>query len=136
MNILDNLCLFYIRIVASAVGMQTGAIPDNQTTLHQDGIGDNFFNPHAARLNSVMEGWKGSASTHHSSPSLRRTWLRIDFGKSYQILSIAVQQATLSVQQNLNYFIYYGESQFLLRPYTGNETEDYISGKTAMVCNN
>lgn len=111
--------------------MQSGKISDKQIALHENAlIQRNYYNPQAARLNTVMfDGWTANFDQHHKNTiNSKQVWLSVDFGKRLKVLSVNVQQhQTANSMQNLPYFLYYGDSFIFTRPYTGIEGQDYAT---------
>ncbi|XP_057292100.1 uncharacterized protein LOC130614680 isoform X2 [Hydractinia symbiolongicarpus] len=116
---------------AIPVGMQSGKISDKQIVLHEyEPIQVNYHNPQAARLNTVMfDGWTANFyASYGNTINFRQVWLSVDFGKRLKVLSVNVQQhQPANSMQNLPYFLYYGDSFMVTRPYTGIEGQDYAT---------
>lgn len=105
------------------MGLASGRVSDEQLADGHGYESPPYLNPHGARLNTArMDGWRSSSSS----------WLRIDFGTKQKIISISVQQHIPDSSNTNSYKIYYGDSMFVKKAYTGVQANDGAS--SAVVC--
>lgn len=111
---------------AAPVGLQSGLISDAQMSHGGTQITD-YLNANAARLNTArFEGWRISGSDYYQTETENKVWLGIDLGLKRKLTSIVVRKIKYtSDYSRTGFFIYYGESYWSKKPYTGVQNKDF-----------